>query len=112
MKSNIKQDLSLVPGEFYHPEAKLVGSILGRGHFLKGSMHGIWEHYQGGFLKARSCYLTGSVRTTGWKPKGSGREATTFTGRSTESGNGTGQTALLSQKELISMAISIPSDFS
>ena len=59
MEPDIKQDLSLLPGEFYHPEAKLVGSILGRGHFLKGSMHGIWEHYQGGVLKARSCYLEG-----------------------------------------------------
>jgi antitoxin component YwqK of YwqJK toxin-antitoxin module len=59
MEQKPQQDLSLLPGIYYHPKAELVESILDRGHLLKGSMHGIWEHYQEGFLRARSCYLEG-----------------------------------------------------
>jgi hypothetical protein len=53
MKAKPEQDLSLLPGEYYHPEAELEvliyteeGTIAIKQHRLKGDLHGIVEFYR------------------------------------------------------------------
>jgi antitoxin component YwqK of YwqJK toxin-antitoxin module len=74
MATKPQQDLSLLPGEYYHPEAQLEeinyldGTPRRRGHLLHGEYHGIWEGYrQNGSLLRKHLYLYGiSHRVWSW----------------------------------------------
>jgi hypothetical protein len=52
MKAKPEQDLSLLPGEYYHPDAVLKveyypdDTLMRRGHFLKRKPHGVWKYYE------------------------------------------------------------------
>jgi antitoxin component YwqK of YwqJK toxin-antitoxin module len=66
MEPDIKQDLSLLPGGYYHPEAAYAsasypnGTLLWRGHRIRQIPHGIWEEYWGnGTPRWRRHYLHG-----------------------------------------------------
>jgi antitoxin component YwqK of YwqJK toxin-antitoxin module len=66
MKAKPEQDLSLLPGDYYHPEAELEVTLFPdgtpelRGHYLHGEPHGIWESYRPeGTLWRRGHYLKG-----------------------------------------------------
>jgi hypothetical protein len=65
MATKPQQDLSLLPGGYYHPEAVLddgldlyTGLPKWRGHWLHGLRHGIWEFYRSdGTLIQRTSWL-------------------------------------------------------
>jgi hypothetical protein len=68
MEPDIKQDLSLLPGDYYHPEAAYAsasypdGTLLWRGHRIRQILHGIWEeYYKDGTLERRRHYLHGKL---------------------------------------------------
>jgi antitoxin component YwqK of YwqJK toxin-antitoxin module len=66
-KPTPRQELSLLPGIYYHPEARLEEGywtddhLTSRGHWLLGYQHGIWENYywSDGSLMRRRHYLHG-----------------------------------------------------
>jgi len=68
MSTKPLQDLSLLPGEYYHRDAQLhkghyrpKGILLWRGHRLYGDKHGVWEwYYKDGILERRENYLHGT----------------------------------------------------
>jgi hypothetical protein len=66
MEPDIKQDLSLLPGIYYHPKAELGicsargGHVAGRGHRVNRRKHGIWEWTAGGELSTREYFFQGS----------------------------------------------------
>ena len=63
MKEKPEQVLSLLPGEYYHPDAEYeenyFKTLLQRGHRVNGKRHGIWESYRlnGTHLEWRGHYL-------------------------------------------------------
>ena len=66
MTTKPKQDLSLLTGDYYHPEAEYKeypwenGNIQFRGHKVNSEPHGIWEKYwEDGILRSRERYLHG-----------------------------------------------------
>jgi hypothetical protein len=66
MDTKPQQDLSLLPGEYYHPEAELGiektwrGVVAGRGHRVNRRKHGLWEWTVGGKLSTREYFFQGS----------------------------------------------------
>jgi antitoxin component YwqK of YwqJK toxin-antitoxin module len=51
-KPKPEQDLSLLPGIYYHPEAELEEELYPNGtpewrvHYMHGEVHGVWEVYR------------------------------------------------------------------
>ena len=70
MTTKPEQELSLLPGEYYHPEAKYEEDyhdsakthLERRGHWLHRKPHGIWEWYHpNGTLSCRTHNLHGKL---------------------------------------------------
>ena len=74
MKEKPRQVLYLLPGEYYHPEAKYEewyydsakNHLEWRGHWLHGKEHGLWEQYyfredSPAILKGRRHFLHGEL---------------------------------------------------
>jgi hypothetical protein len=64
MEPDIKQDLSLLPGGYYHPEAELEKSRSrwppgGRGHRVDKRKHGLWEYTVEGRTFLRNYWFEG-----------------------------------------------------
>ena len=71
MTTKPTQVLSLLPGDYYHPEAKLIvytypDGTKTRGHKVHDKLHGIWEHYYwDGTLSWRRHLLQGKRHVRG-----------------------------------------------
>jgi antitoxin component YwqK of YwqJK toxin-antitoxin module len=68
MEQKPQQDLSLLPGIYYHPEAAYAsasypdGTLLWRHHWLHGKLHGVCEEYwTNGTPRWRRHYLHGEL---------------------------------------------------
>jgi len=64
MEPDIKQDLSLLPGGYYHPKAEYEESRSrwppgGKGHRVYGRKHGLWEHTVEGCTFLRNYWFEG-----------------------------------------------------